>query len=336
MLRRWFCWSLCLGLTSLAFVAQPTFAQDKKPGNWAALNEKDAGEDFQFQGEYTGDLSGDNDVKKLGLQVIALGNGKFAGVAYPGGLPGDGWDKKEKFQGEGQLAGGVVTISNPERGSVEIKDGKAVVSNKDKQVIATLSKVIRKSSTLDKKAPEGAVVLFDGKDAAHWEGGKVSADGLLQEGTTSKDKFENFTLHLEFMLSFMPNARGQGRANSGCYMQGRYETQILDSFGLEGKNNELGGVYSIKDPDLNMAFPPLSWQTYDVEFTAAKFGADGKKTSNGRMTVWLNGVKVQEDIELTHATTASPQKEGPEPGPLHLQNHGNPIRFRNIWVLPKK
>lgn len=336
MLRRWMCWSLCWGLTSVAVIAQPTIAQDKKAGNWAALTEKDAGEDFALQGEYSGDLSGDSDAKKLGLQVIALGNGKFAAVAYPGGLPGDGWNRKDKFQGEGQADGGTLKFSNPEHGSVEIKGGKAAVFNKDKQAIGTLTKVLRKSPTLGQKAPEGAVVLFDGKDASHWQGGKVTDDGLLMEGTSSTDKFGSFTLHLEFMLSFMPNARGQGRANSGCYMQGRYETQILDSFGLEGKNNELGGVYSIKDPDLNMAFPPLSWQTYDVDFTAATFDSAGKKTANGRMTVLLNGVKVQDNIELTHATTASPLKEGPEPGPISLQNHGNPIRFRNIWVVPKK
>lgn len=335
MLRRWICWSLCLGLATGALLSQPSVAQDKKAGNWSALNEKDAGEDFQYQGEYSGELKG-NETTKLGLQVIAHGNGKFVAVAYPTGLPGDGWDKKAKHQGEGQLNGGVLKFSNPEHGSVTIKEGKATVFNKDQQEIGTLAKVIRKSPTLGKKAPEGAVVLFDGKDVSHWQNGKMTDDGLLMEGTTSKDTFGSFTLHLEFMLSFMPNARGQGRANSGCYMQGRYETQILDSFGLEGKNNELGGVYSIKDPDLNMAFPPLSWQTYDVEFTAATYDAAGKKTANGRMTAVLNGVKVQDNIELTHATTASPLKEGPEPGPLHLQNHGNPIRFRNIWVLPKK
>ncbi len=334
MLRRWLSWSLCLGVSSLAVVAQPVIAQDKKAGNWAALTEKDAGEDFQLQGEYTGEIG--NDKLKLGVQVIALGNGKFAAVAYPTGLPGDGWDKKEKHQAEGQIENGVLKFSHPQHGRLEIKDGKGSVSDKDGNAIGTVSKVVRKSPTLGKKAPEGAVVLFDGKDASHWQGGKVTEDGLLMEGTTSTDKFNSFTLHLEFMLSFMPNARGQGRANSGCYMQGRYETQILDSFGLEGKNNELGGVYSIKDPDLNMAFPPLSWQTYDVDFTAATFDAAGKKTANGRMTVLLNGVKVQDNIELTHSTTASPLKEGPEPGPLHLQNHGNPIRFRNIWVVPKK
>jgi hypothetical protein len=134
----------------------------------------------------------------------------------------------------------------------------------------------------------------------------------------------------------MPYARGQGRANSGCYLQGRYEVQILDSFGLEGKNNECGGIYTIKDPDVNMCFPPLAWQTYDIDYTAAKYDESGKKTAHARMTVKHNGVLIHENVELTKATTAAPVKEGPEPGPIYIQDHGNPIRFRNIWVAEKK
>ena len=117
-------------------------------------------------------------------------------------------------------------------------------------------------------------------------------------------------------------------------MQGRYETQVLDSFGLKGKMNEAGGIYSIKDPDLNMCFPPLTWQTYDVDFIAAKY-EDGKLVAHPRMTVKLNGVVVQRDIELPKSTTAAPVKPGPEPGFLYLQDHGNPVRYRNVWVVEK-
>ncbi|MEI8019113.1 MAG: DUF1080 domain-containing protein, partial [Schlesneria sp.] len=168
-----------------------------------------------------------------------------------------------------------------------------------------------------------------------FEGGKLDGDMLVQ-GVTSKQKFQSYSMHLEFMLSYMPNERGQGRANSGCYAQGRYEVQILDSFGLTGENNECGGIYSIKKPDVNMCFPPLTWQTYDIDFTAAKYDASRKKTADARITVKHNGVVIHDNVALPKATTAAPVAEGPEPGPIYLQDHGNPIRFRNIWVEEKK
>ena len=139
-------------------------------------------------------------------------------------------------------------------------------------------------------------------------------------------------MHLEFRTPYKPTARGQGRGNSGFYAQGRYEVQILDSFGLEGADNECGGVYSVGSPKVNMCFPPLSWQTYDVDFKAARYDAEGKKTKDAIMTVRHNGVVIHQDLVADHSTTASPLKEGPEPGPINLQDHGNPVRFRNIWV----
>jgi hypothetical protein len=110
---------------------------------------------------------------------------------------------------------------------------------------------------------------------------------------------------------------------------------MLDSFGLAGKHNECGGIYSVKDPDVNMCFPPLSWQTYDIDYTAAKFDDEGKLVANPRMTVRHNGVVVHEDVELPgeRSTTAAPAKPGPAPGPVYLQNHGCPLRYRNIWVV---
>lgn len=161
----------------------------------------------------------------------------------------------------------------------------------------------------------------------------MTDDGLLMEGATSKQKFQSFRIHLEFRTPFQPFARGQGRGNSGFYAQGRYEVQILDSFGLEGMDNECGGIYTVARPRLNMCFPPLSWQTYDVEFHAAEY-EDGKKVKDAQMTVIHNGVVIHKGQEIPHATTAAPVPEGPEPGPIFLQNHGNPVRFRNIFVVP--
>jgi hypothetical protein len=152
----------------------------------------------------------------------------------------------------------------------------------------------------------------------------------------SKQSFGDAHLHVEFRTPFMPSARGQGRGNSGVYLQDRYECQVLDSFGLKGENNEAGGIYSVSKPLLNMCFPPLSWQTYDIDFESARFDENGTKTKNAVMTVRLNGVLVQDHVEVPRATAAAGRKEGPEPGPIQLQNHGNPVFFRNIWIVEKK
>ena len=225
---------------------------------------------------------------------------------------------------------------NPEhKGRAEIKDAVLTLYTGENVRVAELQKVVRKSPTLGAKPPEGAVVLFDGSNADEWNPkGKLSDDKLLMQGVTSKRKFQSYNMHMEFRLSFMPYARGQGRSNSGFYNQGRYEVQILDSFGLEGKHNECGGIYTIEPPSVNMCFPPLSWQTYDIEYHAAKYDDAGKKTKQAWMTVKHNGIVVHEKTELDHATTAHPTKEGPEPGPIFFQDHGNPVRFRNIWVQP--
>lgn len=299
----------------------------------AALSAADADADFPFQGEYVGEINRDGQTTKYGLHIIARGNGQFHAVAYPGGLPGDGFLGGEKLEVDGELKNGAVEFVHDNIVST-LKDG-TLVTVVDGQEAAKFTKVDRKSPTLGMKPPAGAKVLFDGTSADAFENGKIDPNGLLIQGVTSKHKFQDATVHLEFQLSYMPTASGQGRANSGCYLQGRYEVQILDSFGLEGKNNECGGIYTIRDPSTNMCFPPIAWQTYDIDFTAAKFDADGKKTADAKMTVKHNGVVVQKDVPLPKITTAAPVQEGQQPGPLYLQDHGNPVRFRNIWIVEK-
>ncbi len=299
----------------------------------AALSPADADADFQYQGEYAGEITVDGTTAKYGVQIIAKGNGKFRAVGYPGGLPGDGFLGGEKIEVDGELKGDGVEFDHDNIHSV-VKNG-AITIFADGQQAAKFDKVDRKSPTLGMKPPAGAKVLFNGTSADAFENGKVDPNGLLIQGVTSKDKFQSATLHLEFLLSYMPTATGQGRANSGCYLQGRYEVQILDSFGLEGKNNECGGIYTIRDPQVNMCYPPLSWQTYDIDFTAAKYDAEGKKTADAKITVKHNGEVIHRDVPLPKGTTAAPVAEGPQPGPLYLQDHGNPIRFRNIWIVEK-
>jgi hypothetical protein len=295
-----------------------------------------AGPDFAVQGEYVGKVKTEKGEMDCGAQVIALGNGRFRSVGYYGGLPGAGWNGKDKPVAEGQTRDGVTTLKAIDgEATATIKDSVMAVVDGNGQTLATLKRIVRKSPTLGKKPPEGAVVLFDGKTAENFKGGRMTEDGLLMEGATSKQTFQSFSLHLEFRTPFMPYARGQERGNSGFYAQGRYETQILDSFGLEGLDNECGGIYEIARPTVNMCLPPLSWQTYDIEFTAAGY-KDGKKVKNATLTVRHNGVLIHKDQEVPRATRAAPVAEGPEPGPVYLQDHGCPVRFRNIWVVEKK
>jgi hypothetical protein len=305
----------------------------------AVLSPEKADEDFPFQGEYEGTLERDGQDMKYGVQIIALGRGRFDAVGYPGGLPGAGWDQNEdKVKGSGTRQGDQVVITDPDQTAQAIvRDGRITVTIEGRE-IGTLNRVVRKSPTLGQQPPEGAVVLFSGKeeDLKNFREGARFENGHLREGFTSREEFGDHSLHIEFLLSYMPEARGQARSNSGVYVQGRYEIQILDSFGLEGRDNECGGIYSAKAPDVNMCLPPLQWQTYDVEFTAAKFDAAGRRTAPARMTVKHNGVVIHDNIEVPRGTPGGTQGEGPGPGPLFVQNHGDPLYFRNIWVVPKK
>ena len=285
-----------------------------------------AGPDFAAQGEYEG--------KESGAQVIALGDGKFHVVGWENGLPGKSEDARRRVEIDGKRVGDRIVFQG-DGWDGAIKDGK-LTGTSDEGAKFELTRVERTSPTMGAKPPEGAIVLFDGTNADAWEGGKMDARMLLFCGTKSKQSFGDCTLHIEFRTPFMPAARGQGRGNSGVYLQDRYECQVLDSFGLIGEENETGAIYSVSRPTVNMCFPPLAWQTYDIEFIAARFGEDGKKTTNAVMTVKLNGVLVQENVNVPHTTTAAGRAEGPEPGPIQLQNHGTPVFYRNIWVVEKK
>lgn len=290
--------------------------------------------DFAYQGEYAGEIDRDNAKVRFGVQVIALGGGKFRAVALHGGLPGDGWDGKEKIEADGELQDGAVVFKAGE-GVGSIRDGQLTITHNGESV-AKFTKVERKSPSLASAPPAGATVLFDGKNADAWQGGRVD-DGLLAQGTTSKATFGSHTLHIEFRLPYEPEERGQGRGNSGIYLQGRYEVQMLDSFGLAGEHNECGGIYTVKKPEVNMCFPPLAWQTYDIEYVAAKYDAAGKLVASPRVTVSHNGVLIHKDVELPgeRNTTAAPLGPGKEAGPVYLQDHGNPVRYRNVWVVEK-
>jgi hypothetical protein len=288
--------------------------------------------DFSIQGEY-GSVK---PVALVGVQVVARAQGKFDAYVLEGGLPGLGWTREKKRTVlKGTREGDTVTFESANSTMIAtIRDRKFLLTD-DKNQAWSLPRVERRSATLGAKAPQGAMVLFDGSSVEHWDNGKIEKGYLLATGCTSKPRFTDYSLHLEFRTPYMPAAQGQGRGNSGVYHSGRWETQILDSFGLEGRDNECGGIYSVSKPELNMCLPPLAWQTYDVDFTAAKFDAAGKRIAWPRITVKLNGKSVHKDLELPKDfTTAAPINNSltnPE-GPIYIQNHGNPVVFRNIWV----
>ena len=320
--------SLMLAIASLANAHQKTNPKT------AYTSAEEAGEDFTFQGEYTGmvELEAAKGAQTAGLQVIARGNGVFDAVVYLGGLPGAGWNNKDKYSYSGMNTGGIVQLKDEEQKvRIDVIGGVAIVTGSGRN-IGQLRRVERSSPSIGAKPPANAIVIFDGTNVDAFNNGRMTNDGLLMEGADFKQSFKDFSLHLEFKLPFMPYARGQQRSNSGVYLQSRYEVQILDSFGLEGIENEAGALYRYQRPNVNMCLPPLTWQTYDIEFTSAKFDKDGKKVKNARLTVIHNGVAVHDDFEVMRKTGAGKQ-ESPELFPIRLQNHGNPVRFRNIWLV---
>lgn len=321
-------WWMACGMLSASFVCA---AEPKK----AYLNEKDAGPDYAVQGEYTGEVTVDDEKQKIGAQVIARGDGKFQIIGYHGGLPGDGWDGGERNKLDGKTENGETRFEGPNY-VVLIKDGKLSILDSDGNVKSVFEKQMRKSPTLGEKPAAGAVVLFDGSNVDAWEPGVMAEEMLMGVGTRTKQKFGSFHLHLEFRTPFMPDASGQGRGNSGMYLHDQYECQILDSFGLDGLDNECGGLYSVAKPTVNMCFPPLAWQTYDVDITAPKLDAQGQVVEPAQATIKHNGVVIHDNVALKVTPGGGRSNEPPGPGALFLQDHGNPVRFRNIWLVEKK
>jgi len=312
----------------LLLAALATRLAPAAPGD-AFTDPAQAGPDFAVQGEYAGSTA----AGMLGAQVVALGNGSFQAAFHAGGLPGDGWDGKPRVRVEGKREEGSVRFSG--RGWEARLDGGALTGRDAEGAAFRLARVTRRSPTEAAKPPEGALTLFDGSGVEEWVGGRMTPDGLLECGSRTRRSFRDFTLHLEFRTPFKPEARGQSRGNSGVYVFGRYEIQILDSFGLDGSNNECGAVYRQKAPAVNMCFPPLAWQTYDLEFQAARF-EDGRKVKNAVLTLRHNGVVVHDRYELPNATGGGARMgENLGEGPIAIQNHGNPVRLRNIWLVER-
>ena len=218
----------------------------------------------------------------------------------------------------------------------------------------SLARVHRTSPTLGKKPPANAVVLFDGDNLDAWQRDKgEDPTWLIKNGyfevlpkkennniggsIQTRQSFGDVKVHLEFRLPYEPEHRGQKRANSGFFVPGGYEVQILDSYGLGGMWNECGALYKQSPPKVNMCWAPGVWQTYDVVFKRLRRDSDGNKVDDAVFTVWHNGVKIHDNFHI-QGTTSNNQKgrgqaESGSNGSLSLQDHSNKIQFRNIWVV---
>src|SRR5215468_1943793 len=198
------------------------------------------------------------------------------------------------------------------------------------------------------KAPADATVLFDGKDLSQW----VSMDGsptkwIMKDGymecvrgsgyVRTLQNFGDCQLHIEWATPTPPHGEGQGRGNSGVFLGlDRYEVQVLDSFGSKTyADGSAGSIYGQYPPLVNASLAPGKWQVYDIIYTAPRFNDSDELRSPARFTVFHNGVLIQNNVELTGPTSwleRAPYQAHPEKQPLSLQDHGNPVRFRNIWV----
>lgn len=319
----------------IAAVAISTTASAQQSKKGPAFTEPPKNDlNYELLGEFSGAIKvSENKFESLALQLRPIGGGNFQAIAYRGGLPGQKLHRPELTKMIGIRNGDFLILSGGPWAIIVEKDHCLIVDRKGNK-LGHLDRVTRQSETLGAKPPQGATVLFDGTNLDQFNGARMTEDGLLMQGAQIRPMFSDFNLHVEFRLPYMPQADGQSRGNSGLYLQSRYECQILDSFGTEPVFNGLGALYRFKSPDLNMALPPLVWQTYDVQFTAARWAADGEKIRDAHITSWVNGVKVQDNVALPNKTGAG-KEEAPLLLPINIQDHGDPVRFRNIWIIDR-
>lgn len=296
-----------------------------------------------FSGNYVGRWSAQEDVDPdISAQVIALGKGHYQ-IVIAAKLHMRAPHKAEVADVEAKDG----HLKFEADGLVGDCDGTAFNgSRKGTDRTFTMTRYVHSAPTMGQQPPAGAVVLFNGKDTSAFNGAdnwQVLPEGVLlatpkSKYLESKQLFKDCQLHIEFRLSFMPESRGQGRSNSGVFLQGEYECQVLDSFGLEGYYDECGALYKVAPPRVNACLPPLEWQVYDITYRAPRFDASGKETEFARMTVYQNGILIHNNQELPQLTSwKEKERLAPhpkEPGPIKLQGHGNYVQYRNIWVKP--
>jgi len=196
------------------------------------------------------------------------------------------------------------------------------------------------------KAPSDAIILFDGTDFSNWVDRKgKTPKWKIENGAMTvvkkagavftKQKFGDCQLHIEFRTPAKVKGKGQGRGNSGIFLQNRYELQVLDSYeNRTYSNGQCGSIYKQHIPLVNVCRKPGEWQTYDVVYTAPRFNEDGTLVTAARITVLQNGVLIQNNVEIKGNTEyrGKPSYKAHGKAPIQLQDHGNPVSYRNIWI----
>lgn len=300
-----------------------------------------------FMGEYAGTFSPPKGKAREAKACVFPVKGTYRVVLLV--EPEDKKGKGMRLELFGKPKGGVLYFKNLTGAAVwkgKIAKGRLTTEGKERAAsIFDLKFTVRKSPTEGKKPPKGALVLlpFDkGKppslDAWQNKSWKPMADGSMEVGKRDNHtarKFGDVRLHIEFRCPFEPNRVGQGRGNSGVYLQGRYEVQVLDSFGLVPRGGDCGAIYGVAAPKVNACLPPLRWQTYDITFRAPKIGPDGKVVKHPEMTVIHNGIKIH-DRQVIRTTTRAGGRGLRQEAPLMVQDHGNKVRYRNIWLVELK
>lgn len=328
------------------------------------------GVELKLQGEYVGK----DGEKQVGIQVVARGDKSFHALVLEGGLPGDGWDGgRYGLLESGPLSDGKVEFrSAGDDGASGVLDENGLTLKRGEQKVL-LKRVERKSQTLGKQPPAGAIVLFGGakpnldafEERKDIEGltAPLMFEGSLMAGAVTKRKFRDYALHAEFMTGWEPQNIPWRRADAGVYMLSRYEVAIGDSFGFDfdlsgatspqrpklldekGKASKFpvakgngaprvcGSVFTYPSKVPNSCLPPLVWQTLDIDFKAPRFDDKGKKTAKAVISVKLNGHQTVDKLEVNGPTPHG--FKGPETadGPIWFEAFGRRVLYRNIWLV---